>query len=312
MGEKYIHVPVVDGSTILPAWGDGVTQALERIDALSIDYELLLSSVPFTATVAAKSWCTDSQYIYALSGTTGFYRRNVSTGVWQLLANFPVASMNAHYAAICRLGTNIYVIYGEYLNNKLYVYSITGNSWTEKTLPASFGGNGGNLSIISDGTRYLYLYGAATLGGHRFDTVGNTFSAIPLSAEFFSPTQEPTLYTGPIDGKLVNVRVVVGQARIFTRAAGGDGSDLVERGVLIGGQGYTACLISPSEMLIANGSDSAYPLSLVDIVSGTVKQLVMPRSSNALILGPDHYVYAFTGTHLVRFKLGRQWQSWMR
>ena len=312
MGEKYIHVPVVDGSTILPAWGDGVTQALERIDALSIDYELLLSSVPFTATVAAKSWCTDSQYIYALSGTTGFYRRNVSTGVWQLLANFPVASMNAHYAAICRLGTNIYVIYGEYLNNKLYVYSITGNSWTEKTLPASFGGNGGNLSIISDGTRYLYLYGAATLGGHRFDTVGNTFSAIPLSAEFFSPTQEPTLYTGPIDGKLVNVRVVVGQARIFTRAAGGSGSDIVERGVLIGGQGYTACLISPSEMLIANGSDSAYPLSLVDIVSGTVKQLVMPRSSNALILGPDHYVYAFTGTHLVRFKLGRQWQSWMR
>ena len=132
----------------------------------------------------------DANNVYAIRGLNDnqFVRYNTSTGTTTRMAKLPTATSSGYTSMVYdSVHNNIYVMLGDtetYLT-KWFVYSISGNSWTEEIIssPATMGQPGPGASMTFDGTEFIYsTRGSSTLEWYRYSTNTHAWSvALPTT-----------------------------------------------------------------------------------------------------------------------------------
>ena len=142
-------------------------------------------STYFSAGQGANLVKGDANNVYAIRGLNDnqFVRYNTSTGTTTRMAKLPTATSSGYTSMVYdSVHNNIYVMLGDtetYLT-KWFVYSISGNSWTEEVIssPATMGQPGPGASMTFDGTEFIYsTRGSTTLEWYRYSTNTHAWSA---------------------------------------------------------------------------------------------------------------------------------------
>jgi len=120
----------------------------------------------------------DGNYYYLVRGNVDnlFARYNGITGDSTLMADAPMGFTTGSALAYDSANNQIYAISGSN-SQKLWVYDINSDTWSEDTDDAPLAAAGAGSTLIYDGSQYIYwTRGASTTGFYRYDTEGSTGS----------------------------------------------------------------------------------------------------------------------------------------
>lgn len=118
----------------------------------------------------------DGDYYYLMRGAFDnlYVRYNASTGESSFMADAPMGFTTGSAQSYDSANNQIYAISGSN-SQRLWVYDIDTNTWSEDADDAPPAAAGGGSTLIYDGSRYIYwIRGGNTTGFYRYDTQGSS------------------------------------------------------------------------------------------------------------------------------------------